>query len=139
MSAVESGEHSVDGATTFILVLSNSSPGMDAEYNRWYDEIHLPENMETLPGALRGRRFTQVEHDDAPQSKYNYATVIEVADELLDETLTQFQVNRAKRAAALAEGREIPTAISPAMDPDAIVAVFRQRGPAMAPKPADRG
>jgi hypothetical protein len=29
--------------STVLMVLTNSAEGQDAEFNAWYDEIHLPE------------------------------------------------------------------------------------------------
>ena len=39
-----------------LLVIIEVDPAHDAEFNRWYDEEHLPERM-ACPGFLRGRRF----------------------------------------------------------------------------------
>jgi hypothetical protein len=44
-----------------LLVAIEVDPAHDAEFNRWYDEEHLPERM-ACPGFLRGRRFRSAEN-----------------------------------------------------------------------------
>ncbi|MFC4001885.1 hypothetical protein ACFS2C_14205 [Prauserella oleivorans] len=55
-----------------------SSPEREAEFNEWYDQVHLPEVC-ALPGFLAGRRFAPL-GDGGP-----YIAVYEVeADDLND-------------------------------------------------------
>ena len=43
--------------THAVMVMMTDVPDdLEAEYNRWYNEIHLPEVL-TVPGVLSGRRF----------------------------------------------------------------------------------
>jgi hypothetical protein len=42
-----------------LVVLSNSSAGQDAEYNRWYDQDHIPAILRN-PGFESGERFRLV-------------------------------------------------------------------------------
>jgi len=39
-----------------LLVLSNCAPGTDDEFNRWYNEVHIPEVLQVpgFTGAWRG-------------------------------------------------------------------------------------
>jgi hypothetical protein len=101
---------------------------MDAEFEDWYRAVHLRESVELLPGVTRGRFFTRVQLDEVPDGPYKYMALYEVADDLGDETVVQFLDNRRERAAAAAEGRPSTRAISPAMDPFAMVGFFRQFG-----------
>lgn len=39
-----------------LLVLTNPKPGQDAEFNRWYDQRHLPDVLAT-PGFVSAQRF----------------------------------------------------------------------------------
>ena len=39
-----------------LLVFTNATPGDDEEFNRWYDEVHLKEVLET-PGFVAAERF----------------------------------------------------------------------------------
>lgn len=39
------------------IVLTNCEPGKDEEFNRWYDEVHIPDLLDT-PGIVGARRST---------------------------------------------------------------------------------
>lgn len=39
-----------------LLVLSNPVRGRDAEFNDWYDNVHVPDVLK-VPGVTGGRRF----------------------------------------------------------------------------------
>lgn len=38
------------------LVFTNAAPGSDAEFNRWYDEVHLPDLLR-VPGIVEASRY----------------------------------------------------------------------------------
>ena len=39
-----------------LIVTAEIDPAVEAAFNQWYDEIHLPEAL-TCPGFLRGTRY----------------------------------------------------------------------------------
>jgi hypothetical protein len=39
-----------------MVVQSRAKPGRDAEYNDWYDRVHMPDIC-AIPGVKSGRRF----------------------------------------------------------------------------------
>jgi rubrerythrin len=41
---------------TILLVMMDVEEGHEAEFDRWYNEEHLPERME-IPGYVSARRF----------------------------------------------------------------------------------
>ena len=41
---------------TVLVVMMDVEPEHEAEFNRWYDEEHLPERLE-IPGYVSARRF----------------------------------------------------------------------------------
>ncbi len=41
---------------TILVVMMEVAPEHEAEFNRWYDEEHLPERLE-IPGYISARRF----------------------------------------------------------------------------------
>lgn len=47
-----------------MVVLTDVDEALDAEFNEWYDEEHVPERV-AVPGVRGARRFRRV--DDAPQ------------------------------------------------------------------------
>ena len=43
-----------------LLVMMDIDPEHEEDFNRWYDEEHVPERM-AIPGFLTGRRYRAVE------------------------------------------------------------------------------
>ena len=39
-----------------LIVTARIDPDREAEWNRWYNEVHLPESL-ACPGVLAGRRY----------------------------------------------------------------------------------
>ena len=62
-------------ATALLMVTVEIDPVDDEEFNRWYDEEHIPEKLEE-PGFISVRRFKA--HDGA--SKYLVVYELEDAD-----------------------------------------------------------
>ena len=56
-----------------LIVYTSPADGKEAEYNAWYDDIHLPE-FSALPGVINGRRF-KVAADGKPR----YAAIYELS------------------------------------------------------------
>jgi hypothetical protein len=46
--------------TGLLLVMIDIDPAYEEDFNRWYDEEHIPERR-SCPGFLSGRRFVSVE------------------------------------------------------------------------------
>ena len=49
---------------TALVVTMEVDPADEAEFNKWYNEQHLPERME-IPGYISARRFKLVEGEGA--------------------------------------------------------------------------
>jgi hypothetical protein len=61
------------------LVFSNPAEGRDDDYNKWYDEVHIPEVLQ-IPGFLSAQRITQ-QVGDAPSPvapKQRYGVIYEI-------------------------------------------------------------
>jgi hypothetical protein len=60
------------------VIYSNPAPGREAEYNDWYDNIHLKE-VGAIPGVKSARRMKLSEQQlfDAAR-KYRYAAIYEI-------------------------------------------------------------
>lgn len=63
-----------------LLVFTNAKAGQDAEFNRWYDESHLPE-LTTLDGVSGGERYDVLPGLDGQAPKFNYMAVYHLAGE----------------------------------------------------------
>ena len=59
------GSHpNIPVGTTVLVVTMDVDPEDEAEFNKWYNEQHLPERME-IPGYVSARRFRLEEGDGA--------------------------------------------------------------------------
>ncbi|WP_236793388.1 DUF4286 family protein [Amycolatopsis sp. GM8] len=69
-----------------LVVMANSRPGSEEEFNRWYDEVHLAD-VRKIPGFVAARRFMASPHQ-LPGSEppgYRYLTLWEIeADDLAE-------------------------------------------------------
>ena len=63
-----------------LLVMADISPALDDEFNRWYDEEHVPERL-SIPGFLGGRRFRAVEGAPRYLALYDLESVDVLASE----------------------------------------------------------
>ena len=63
--ADRNGNHpTIPVGTTVLVVTMDVDPEDEAEFNKWYNEQHLPERME-IPGYVSARRFKLEEGDGA--------------------------------------------------------------------------
>ncbi|MFM8303659.1 MAG: hypothetical protein ACKOA9_05085 [Actinomycetota bacterium] len=67
---------------TTYLVFSNPVAGTEDEFNRWYDEVHLPEVLAT-PGIRSAQRFrlleTDITHNSVmPKPTHGYLLIYEI-------------------------------------------------------------
>ena len=67
--------------STLFIALTNPEPGKEAEYNDWYDNIHLPEIVAT-EGFVSARRFklsgAQMESFAIDKQPYKYMAISEL-------------------------------------------------------------
>jgi hypothetical protein len=96
-----------------LVVMANSAPDLDDEFNRWYDEEHLAWVLDALPGVVGGRRFVRADLAGAPDHPYRYLILYEIAEDRLDEAYERWEANRQRRLAH--DDADLPP-ISLAMD-----------------------
>lgn len=65
-------------ARSVLLVFTNATDGDDAEFNRWYDEVHLKEVLEA-PGFVAAERFDlgSAQMDEADRA-HRYLAIYEI-------------------------------------------------------------
>jgi len=80
------------------LVENNADPGREAQFNDWYDNLHLPDALGT-PGFVRARRYERHEPRDG---RARYLAVYEIDSADIDETM---RVRRAVREEEVKKGR----------------------------------
>ena len=61
-------------ARWLLVVDATVDPAVEDDWNRWYDEIHLPEIL-ACPGFVAGARYASESH-----GRRSYLTVYEIAD-----------------------------------------------------------
>ena len=67
------------------VVFTNPAEGKEAEYNRWYDEIHLGE-VTSLPGFTGARRLRNLPQGDAAP-KHKYMAIYEIESDDIAATM----------------------------------------------------
>ena len=75
-----------------LIVTAEIDAAVEADWNRWYDDVHLPDAL-ACPGVLWGRRYVtsgEVSESDHGQSRRTktkfYTTVYELASPAAVET-----------------------------------------------------
>ncbi len=89
-------------AHAVFVAIGDSPPEHEAEFDRWYNEEHLP-LLSRVPGVLRARRFFD------PQGKPRYIALYDLADELVPDHpdwQAAIRTDWAKRIDKLTEGCE---------------------------------
>lgn len=66
-------------ATSLQFALTNPTPGMEEEFNRWYSGPHFSHTL-AVPGMLAGQRFRRAEAGPWPAGKHDYLTIWELDD-----------------------------------------------------------
>lgn len=80
------------------LVENNADPARQAQFNDWYDNLHLPDALCT-PGFARARRYERHEFQDG---RAQYLAVYEIDSADIEETM---RVRRAIREEEVKKGR----------------------------------
>ena len=64
-----------------LLVSADAASGQDEQFQRWYDEVHLPDVL-AVPGFVRAQRFVAVPsvHGESPAHRYLAVYELETDD-----------------------------------------------------------
>jgi len=79
---------------TFV-VLTNPTPGKDAEYNRWYNEQHIPDVLNAA-GFVCAQRFRLAETQNGPKTDqtHKYLALYEIETDDLAASLKDLASRR---------------------------------------------
>ena len=118
--------------TTVLVVTMDVDPEDEAEFNKWYNEQHLPERME-IPGYVSARRFKLEEGEGA----LKYLCIWE----LEDGSPLQSQMYKEQQADPTALYQRVNKTISPHSGPlpSDIPRDWLLRGPLRLPPPPPGG
>lgn len=67
--------------TTLYVVKTNAVPGREAEFDRWYDEIHLPEVL-ALEGFRAAQRFRLAAMQVQSEQAHGWLALYEIDDDV---------------------------------------------------------
>lgn len=98
-------------------VLTNPAEGRDAEFNDWYDKVHIPDVLK-VPGFVAAQRFKLAKDDSARGAKHQYLAIYEIETDDL-----------AAVKAALQEASRTKMKMSTASDSNAKMRYYAPIGP----------
>jgi len=68
------------------VVLTNPTQGKEAEYNDWYNNIHIPDVL-NVKGMVGAQRFRLADKQMGGQPQHSYLALYEIDTDNLQETL----------------------------------------------------
>lgn len=111
-------------AKHLMVVLSNSKPDQEEEFNHWYSDLHMLETINKLEGFASAQRFELATLPGAPDVPYRYLAVYEIEGDNLDTAYQQFRWQRRERVEAVADGRDPVVSVSESLDPEFFLVGF---------------
>jgi hypothetical protein len=60
-----------------MIVFANAAGGRDDDFNRWYDEVHLPDVL-GVPGFVSAQRFELTGPQMFPKQRHRYVMLYEI-------------------------------------------------------------
>jgi hypothetical protein len=64
-----------------LIVETGPAEGRDDDWNSWYDEVHIPEILQKIPGFNAATRFKRPAGVDLGPEEQEYCTVYEIEAE----------------------------------------------------------
>ena len=77
-------------AKYILVALSNCKEGTDAEFNEWYNEVHLPDVLR-LKGHVSAVRYCATEDQLRPEVHYRYMAIYELDVDNVKEAMAALQ------------------------------------------------
>ena len=76
---------------TFVVLSNPTTPGQEAEYNEWYNKIHIPDVL-NVPGFVAAQRFklADAQFGDGPHA-HRYLALYEIETDDAKATLNELQ------------------------------------------------
>jgi len=76
---------------TFVVLSNPTTPGQEAEYNEWYNKIHIPDVL-NVPGFVAAQRFTLADAQlgDGPHA-HRYLALYEIETDDAKGALKELQ------------------------------------------------
>jgi hypothetical protein len=116
---VEETVTSESSDTAIMLALTNSVPGREADFNTWYDEVHI-KDLVAVPGIVAAQRYLVVPSTDGADPPYQYLTIYR----------TEGSAESVRANLAASRDRRV---ISDALAPGGAMWTFQPMGPRVTP------
>jgi len=78
-------------ARHLLMAFSNPLEGLEDEFNRWYNEVHLDDVLK-VPGYISAQRFELSPTQMVPGAPYRYVALYEVETDDLEATSNTLQL-----------------------------------------------
>jgi hypothetical protein len=88
-----------------MIVLSNTRPEVEQEFNSWYTDVHIVDVVGKLNGFETAQRFKLADGQVEDGADYQYLAIYTIADDKLAEAQAAIAHQRQERTEALAAGR----------------------------------
>lgn len=100
------------------VVFSNPTAGREDEYNKWYNEVHLPDVL-AVPGFVSARRFEIAQEDNRLPARYLALYEMETDDpqKALADLASRAGTPAMMLSDALDVGSALPTLFAQICDP----------------------
>lgn len=92
-----------------VMIKSNAAPGRDADYEDWYNNIHLDEILR-LPGFVSGRQFRVRNENGVEHSAFSHVALFEIESEDVDATLGNLRSTFTSGAMTLTDALDVTKA-----------------------------
>lgn len=78
-----------------LMVLTNPVDGKHDEFNRWYDEVHVPDVL-SVDGFVAAQRFKLCEPQIRDERPYDYLAIYEIEGDDVGKALDALQASSGK-------------------------------------------
>jgi hypothetical protein len=95
---------------TFV-VLTNPTSGNETEYNRWYNEQHIPDVL-NVPGFVAAQRFKLADSETGDKHPHRYLALYELETDDLAATLKELRARGGTNDMIMSDSIDLKSALS---------------------------
>jgi len=118
-----------DGPFDQMVVFTNAAEGEDEAFNRWYDELHIPDVFNVIGGFVSAQRFKRADVALNAHCPWGYLALYDIPKGQAQHCLDRINWSRAEREEAEAAGREPKVKLSPTLAPERVSWFFLETTP----------
>lgn len=91
-----------------LLAFTNPAPGREAEFNRWYDEQHVPDLL-AVPGFLSAQRFHLTDAAGEGNPGWSYLALYEIESDDPDALMAEVRARLGTGAMPISDALDSTT------------------------------